>query len=193
MEKFKVPFPGKEEMPLDVEMIKPPRIGFIGTIDRRIDINLIFNTASQKPGWSIILIGANRLTRKANKHLKRLSNIYFLGIKSHKEIPYYIMAMDVCIIPYLVNEFTRFIFPLKFLEYLAAGKPVVSSFLPELTNFGDFVMISRDWKEFINNIELSISAGSNDFDKRREFVGFFSWKSKVEIISQIIMKELRYK
>lgn len=190
---FKIALLNGSKIPPDIERIKPPRIGFSGTIDGRIDINLIFNIASQRPEWSIVLLGANRLNHKADKFLKGLKNIHFLGVKRHKEIPYYLMAMDICIIPYLLNEFTRFIFPLKFLEYLAAGKPVISTPLPELEFFKDDILIATDNKEFIKHIEYLLINGDNSYLERLNIAESNSWEIRVEEASHIICRAIENK
>ena len=151
---------GKDSMPVpfDLQNIFSPRIGFVGTLDSRIDTGLIRFLAENKKEWQIILIGKN-LNR--SRDFKDYPNIHLLGSKNHSSLPAYVMAMDACIIPYRTGGFHTYIFPLKTLEYLACGKPVVSTYLPELEELRDVVKLSTDKEDFVRNLELSLNERGN--------------------------------
>lgn len=105
--------------------IPHPRIGFFGVIDERMDTALLAEMAERKPDWHFIFIGPTVKIDPAT--LPQRANIHYLGQKNYKELPSYISTWNVAIMPFAINESTRFISPTKTPEYLAAGKPVVST------------------------------------------------------------------
>jgi UDP-galactopyranose mutase len=111
--------------PADQRGIPRPRIGFFGVIDERMDYDLLRGLASARPAWQFVFVGPTAKIEPAN--LPRAANIHYLGAKSYAELPAYIAGWDVAMLPFARNEATRFISPTKTPEYLAAGKPVVST------------------------------------------------------------------
>ena len=105
--------------------IPHPRIGFFGVIDERLDVHLLQQVAALRPDWHLILIGP--VVKIDPAILPRNENIHYLGMKEYKELPTYLAAWDVAMIPFAINESTRFISPTKTPEYLAGGKPVVTT------------------------------------------------------------------
>lgn len=118
--------------PSDQISIPHPRIGFYGVIDERMDISLIGTVALSKPDWHFVIIGPVAKIDKAT--LPKYANIHYLGNKSYHELPSYLAGWDIAIIPFSLNESTRFISPTKTPEYLAAGKPVISSSIQDVVN-----------------------------------------------------------
>jgi len=118
--------------PSDQMSVPHPRIGFYGVIDERMDIGLISTVASRKPDWHFVIIGPVAKIDKAS--LPKYGNIHYLGNKSYQELPSYLAGWDIAIIPFALNESTRFISPTKTPEYLAAGKPVISSSIQDVVN-----------------------------------------------------------
>jgi len=111
--------------PSDQKPIARPRLGFFGVVDERMDLELLAGVAAEKPDWQLVILGPVVKIDEAN--LPRASNIHYLGAKSYSELPRYISSWDVAILPFARNESTEFISPTKTPEYLAAGKPVVST------------------------------------------------------------------
>jgi UDP-galactopyranose mutase len=111
--------------PDDQRRIPAPRIGYYGVIDERLDLPLISGLARNRPDWQIVLIGPVIKVDPAN--LPQAPNIHYLGPKRYEELPAYVAGWDVAVMPFARNEATRFISPTKTPEYLAAGKPVVST------------------------------------------------------------------
>ena len=133
--------------------IPRPIIGYAGLIDEaRMDGELLDRMASAHPEWSIVLVGPvqeNVLLRNL-----RHSNIHFLGLKSYDELPRYVAGFDVAVVPYKVDAATHNINPTKLLEYMAAGRPVVSSALDEVKSYYlDRLCIAADRDDFIRNVE----------------------------------------
>jgi len=176
--------------PEDQAEIGNPKIGFFGVIDERFDVELIRNIARERPDWQLILIGP--VVKISEDILPRSSNIHYLGQKSYSELPAYLSGWDVAIIPFELNESTRYISPTKTLEYLAAGIPVVSTQIYDVINpYGtsNLVHISGNYEGFIKIIEDEL----NNLDKREwqervdEFMKDLSWdQTYLEMLTQII-------
>lgn len=111
--------------PADQAHIPGPRLGFFGVIDERMDIQLLEGVAKARPDWQLVMVGP--IVKIDPADLPRLPNIHYLGGKSYAELPSYIAGWDVALLPFAKNDSTRFISPTKTPEYLAAGKPVVST------------------------------------------------------------------
>jgi len=111
--------------PADQAGIPGPRLGFYGVIDERMDLGLLEAVARARPAWQLVLLGPVCKLEPAD--LPRLPNLHYLGSKSYADLPSYIAGWDVALMPFAKNEATRFISPTKTPEYLAAGKPVVST------------------------------------------------------------------
>lgn len=162
--------------PADQAHIPHPRFGFFGVIDERLDIDLIARAAALRPDWQFIIIGP--VVKIDPATLPRLQNIHYLGGKNYKELPQYLSGWDVALIPFAMNESTKFISPTKTPEYLAAGIPVISapikdvvspygdnklvhiaSSAEELVKCGDKILKSRARKSWLHKVD-SFLAGS---------------------------------
>lgn len=136
--------------PTDQVAIPFPRIGFFGVIDERFDTRLIREAAAQRPDWHFVLIGP--VVKIDANVLPRLPNIHYLGSKSYEALPAYIRSWQIAMLPFSINEATRFISPTKTPEYLAAGKPVISTPVRDVVRtYGDtgFAAIVSGPAEFI--------------------------------------------
>jgi UDP-galactopyranose mutase len=122
--------------PPDQSAISKPRIGFFGVLDERLDRELLASVAAQAPGWAFVLIGP--VTKISPNDLPRGRNLHYLGPKSYDDLPRYIAGWDVAMMPFALNAATRYISPTKTPEYLAAGKPVVSTPIADVVRtYGD--------------------------------------------------------
>jgi UDP-galactopyranose mutase len=119
----------RDEQP-DQASIGRPRLGYFGVIDERFDRELIDGMAGLAPGWSFVMIGP--VTKIDPGSLPRRPNIHYLGQKTYAELPAYIATWDVALIPFARNDATRYISPTKVLEYMAAGKPIVSTSIADI-------------------------------------------------------------
>jgi UDP-galactopyranose mutase len=111
--------------PSDQTHLPRPRLGFYGVIDERMDFDLIASIADARPDWTLVLVGP--VAKVSPEELPRRRNIHYLGSKTYDELPRYLAGWDVALMPFAINEATRFISPTKTPEYLAGGKPVVST------------------------------------------------------------------
>ena len=156
--------------PEDQAHIPHPRFGFAGVIDERLDIDLVAQVATMKPDWHFVMIGPVVKIDPAN--LPQLPNIHYLGGKDYKQLPNYIAGWDVAMIPFAMNESTKFISPTKTPEYLAAGKPVISTPIRDVVRpYGDNKLV-----HIANNAEEFIAFGEKELKKR----GRKTWMTKVD-------------
>jgi glycosyltransferase involved in cell wall biosynthesis len=178
-----------EEMP-DQENIPSPRIGFIGVIDERMDISLLGEIADLKPEWNFVMIGP--VVKIDEADLPRRENIYYLGGKSYDELPGYIAGWDVAMMPFALNDSTRFISPTKTPEYLAAGRPVVSTAIRDVVSpYGEegLVHIAGTAREFTDAIQKALEEDKVERRERvNEFLKDMSWDNTFGRMSELIEK-----
>ena len=128
-----------------------PRLGFVGVLDERLDIPLLRGIAEARPAWQLVMIGP--VVKIDPSDLPRLPNIHYLGPKRYEELPAYLSGWDVALLLFARNDATRFISPTKTPEYLAAGKPVVSTSIRDVvTPYGerDLVRIADTVDDFVD-------------------------------------------
>jgi glycosyltransferase involved in cell wall biosynthesis len=143
-----------EADPLDQQLIPRPRIGFFGVIDERMDLLLLKQVAELRPGWHFVMIGP--VAKISPEDLPRAQNLHWLGMRSYDELPSYLARWDVGLMPFALNESTRFISPTKTPEFLAAGLAVVSTAVPDVVHaYGDtgLVEIAADAADVVLAIE----------------------------------------
>jgi len=121
-EHFSKPIPDKNTIPKDLEAIPSPRIGYVGVINEKVDFPLLTSICKQNPEWSIVLIGLEKVKQldfqKKLEELKNQPNCYFLGMKDYFDVPNYIYGLDVCMMCYVINDWTYYGYPLKLHEYV---------------------------------------------------------------------------
>ncbi|RYE31532.1 MAG: glycosyltransferase family 1 protein [Sphingobacteriaceae bacterium] len=148
--------------PEDQANVSNPKLGFYGVIDERFDIELIREIADARPTWEFMLIGP--VVKINRDHLPKNPNIHYLGQKNYEQLPQYLSGWDVALIPFMLNDSTKFISPTKTPEYLAAGKPVVSTAIRDVINpyaTNKLVHIGANAEDFIKAIEYEL-ANKND-------------------------------
>jgi glycosyltransferase involved in cell wall biosynthesis len=139
-----------ETAPDDQAAIAHPRLGFYGVLDERLDLELIQQVASLRPSWQFIFIGP--VVKIDPASLPKMDNIHYLGGKPYKDLPAYLGGWDIAIMPFALNESTRFISPTKTPEYLCGGKAVISTSITDVVNdYGGcgFVFIADSAEDFI--------------------------------------------
>ncbi|MFA9192628.1 glycosyltransferase [Flavobacterium sp. FZUC8N2.13] len=112
-------------IPNDIAKLKSPIVGYYGVIDERINLQLLHEVAKKLPGVCFVMIGP--LAKIEESDLPRESNIHYFGMKSYDELPHYLKAFDIAMMPFALNDATKYISPTKTLEYMAAGKPIIST------------------------------------------------------------------
>jgi glycosyltransferase involved in cell wall biosynthesis len=164
--------------PYDQINIESPRLGFYGVVDERFNIDLLREVAEQKPEWNFILVGPVIKIDPAT--LPRLTNIHYLGAKSYNELPSYLAGWDIAIMPFALNESTRYISPTKTPEFLCGGKPVISTSITDVVYpYGakGLVHIADTTEEFIKAAEdlLQIKDRRAWLEKVDEYLSALSW------------------
>ena len=149
----------RSELPADLAAIPEPRVGFFGSLDDyRIDMDLIERVAREIPDAHVVLVGA---ATSSMKRFEALDNVHWLGPKPYEEVPAYGSGFDVALMPYLRNEWTRHINPIKSREYLALGMPVVTTDgVPQLQPFADVLLIAADSDDFVAKVRAALQGDS---------------------------------
>lgn len=143
-----------QQEPDDQMGIGFPRLGFFGVVDERFDIELLREVSAQRPNWQFVIIGP--VVKINPDDLPQASNIHYLGPKTYTELPQYIAHWDIALILFALNESTEFISPTKTPEYLAAGKPVISTAIKDVVQpygIAGLVQIIDDADSFISAAE----------------------------------------
>jgi glycosyltransferase involved in cell wall biosynthesis len=143
--------------PADQAALRRPRLGFFGVVDERMDLGLVAAVAHARPEWQVVVIGP--VVKVSAASLPRAPNLHWLGQRSYEELPAYVGGWDVALMPFALNEATRFISPTKTPEYLAAGRPVVSTPIRDVVRpYGErgLVRIAEGPDAFIEAIEEAL-------------------------------------
>ena len=163
----------------------------IGVHDERLDEEAIEAIALADPAWQVVLVGPVREGDVDEARLRALPNVHLLGGKALAELPAYLKALDVALIPYKLNELSRNIFPLKLFEYLAGGVPVVSAALPELAPYADMVALAarpQDYPALVSRAlaDLAGPGAAAARDERTRLAADNTWDGRVEVISGLV-------
>jgi len=178
--------------PHEMQSLPRPIVGYLGGVHQWVDQELVEVVAIRRPEWSFVLVGPLQVDAS---RLTNLPNVYAVGPRAPAEVPHYLDAFDVAIVPYRMAEYTRHVYPAKLNEYLAMGLGVVSTPLAEIKRFnerhGDIVRIGADAESF----ELAIAAALADVDqlqvdRRLDVARSNSWESRIEEMSSLINASL---
>ena len=148
--------------PADQEDLPKPRLGFYGVIDERFDIDLLDKVAAARPDWTFVMVGP--VVKISEDELPRRHNICYLGGKTYAQLPSYLSGWDVALMPFAMNESTQFISPTKTPEYLAGGKPVVSTPIKDVVrHYGHLegVQIASTADEFVASCDKALELAHN--------------------------------
>lgn len=187
-----------QQEPEDQKSIGLPRLGFFGVVDERFDIELLREVSAKRPDWQFVIIGP--VVKINPNDLPRASNIHYLGSKTYTELPLYIAHWDIALILFALNESTEFISPTKTPEYLAAGKPVISTAIKDVVNpYGKagLVQIIDDADSFISEAEGIFADTEKDHWLRKvdHFIEDDSWdhtfQKMYRLINHVKMNHLK--
>jgi UDP-galactopyranose mutase len=166
-----------------------PRLGFFGVIDERFDPVAISLLADAHPEWQVVLVGP--VVKIDPAMLPQRKNIHYMGQRSYQELPQFLAGWDVALLPFAMNESTRFISPTKVLEYMAAEKPIVSTPVADVVApYGHIVHIGRDSQSFVAACEYALHELPTAHDKRvtmmRNVVKATSWDATAQKMHELI-------
>lgn len=170
-------------VPEDLARLPRPVIGFFGLLAEWVDIRLIREVALARPEWSIVLIG-NAATDVGP--LRGLPNVHLLGPRPYASLPGYCRGFDVAIIPFVRNDLTERANPIKLREYLAAGKPIVSTPLPEALRFGELVHAAGSADEFVREIEHGLVDDPALAARRMSSVRNQTWAARAAELAEVL-------
>jgi glycosyltransferase involved in cell wall biosynthesis len=180
------------EIAENVRSLRSPVIGFVGKINSKIDFQLVDFLAAQRPEWNLVFIGPRDgstafncsdpfLTAQARK------NIHFLGAVPYESLPSYLKGFEVCILPNVLDSHTAGVYPLKLNEYLATGKPVVSTNFGNLDQFRDVIHIADTKEKFLACVEKALKENTPELIAKRQAVAKSnSWEVRAKTIADII-------
>jgi glycosyltransferase involved in cell wall biosynthesis len=150
--------------PTELADIPRPRIGYSGWLKPQIDWELLRGLTARHANWSFVFVGPHHRHPHVEEHiaaLSRLANVFFLGPRPTGALHAYAQNFDICVMPYLVNGYTKYIYPVKVHEYLATGNPVVSSRLANLTEFSDVLSFASDLDEWSSALSRALTTASD--------------------------------
>jgi glycosyltransferase involved in cell wall biosynthesis len=158
-----------------------PRMGFLGTIDDRVDVDLLVAVARQLPDVALVMAGPVKQHLVDVSALAALPNVHFLPAYAHDAAPAMVAALDVCLIPYRINSYTEGLSPLKLYEYLAMGKPVVTTDLPYVRREAAHVDIAQGSDAFAAAVQCYLAAPPTPAlqASRRAAATAVSWEHQV--------------
>jgi len=179
--------------PRDQAPISRPRLGFFGVIDERMDLALLDGVAAARPDWQIVLLGP--VVKIDPAVLPRRANIHYLGAKKYDELPQYLAGWDVALLPFARNEATRYISPTKTPEYMAAGKPVVSTSIRDVVRpYGQhgLVRIADTVDEFVAACVAAMAENASErITQADAFLRQTSWDGTWLRISRLMNAVMR--
>ena len=181
--------------PFDLRAIPRPCIGYTGLIKKQLDLDLLVRLARARQQWSFVLVGplGNVSGKEASvETLRRLSNVHFLGNKPVEALPGYAQHFDVCLMCYEVNSYTNYIYPLKLNEYLATGRPTVSSPIRTALGYSEFVSLASTDEEWLAHIGNGLAEPESSplKDRRRAQAKERDWAVLVERVADLFSSGL---
>jgi glycosyltransferase involved in cell wall biosynthesis len=175
------------------DAIPHPRIGYVGALNEKIAFDLLAHIAQARPEWQLVLVGAPDLTAHPHKAdvLRQQPNVHWLGRVPVSQVPGAIASMDACLLPYERNAWTANIDSLKLYEYLACGKPVISTDVPAARSFAHLVRIADGPEAFVTGIETALTNNVPEvIAARRAAAAANTWDMRVAQISTLLAEAL---
>jgi len=170
----------------ELEGIPLPILGLIGFIDERVDLELIGKLAAANRSWTVVIVGKIHVDVS---ELEKYPNLKFLGRKPYDRLPEFCKGFSVGIIPFLVNEYTRHVNPIKLREYLSAGLPVVSTNLPEVSIYRGRCRVASTHDEYIACVRAALEDNSSEAKAQRsEAMRSETWEQKVEELTTQVVR-----
>ncbi len=166
---------------------KKPVFGYTGTIHGdRVDVELVSRIANANSQATIAMVGPNLLEAEDRRTLSKYSNIVFTDAKPYAELPDIMRAFDVCIVPHVVTEFTESLNPIKLWEYLAAGKPIVSTNVAGFRDFPELINVSDSYDGFLMNLDGAMKEDLSVASARQAVAHQHSWDKRIDQVVQIL-------
>lgn len=176
-------------VPVELSNIPSPRIGFVGAISAyKLDFGMIASIARIRPDWHFVFVGeigeGDPLTDTSE--ITGLGNLHFMGGQPYQSLPGWLKGMDVTILPNRLNEYTKSMFPMKFFEYLAAGRPVVATDLHALSAWGDIAALTKDEAGFTAAIARALEGDVPPLKRRLDAARSHTYESRMEKMMAVV-------
>jgi glycosyltransferase involved in cell wall biosynthesis len=190
--KYAVPLPE----PQDLRPIPHPRIGYAGVLKPMLNWSLLVELSHRYPQWSFVLVGEvspSLNTRGPLAELSSCPNVHMLGAKPTDSVPGYLQHIDVCMLPYRLDDYTKYIYPLKLHEYLASGTPVVGAPIPAIETFKDLIRVAHTADDWSRAIERALSPSENTRERcaaRQRVAREHDWDLLVRKIARTLAQRL---
>jgi glycosyltransferase involved in cell wall biosynthesis len=170
-----------------------PRLGFFGVIDERMDLGLIATLAEREPDWSIVMVGP--VVKIDPATLPRHPNIHWLGMQDYEVLPHLMLGWDLALMPFALNESTRFISPTKTLEYMAGGLPVVSTPIHDVVSlYAPAVAVAPAGERFVRACQAMLAEGATARRARQvqmaQLVARHSWDDTADAVHALLEEAL---
>jgi len=180
--------------PHDIRHLKKPIVGYYGVIDERIDMPLIQQMANEAPEVDFVMIGP--VVKISEDEIARANNIHYLGGKKYEDLPMYLREFDVAMMPFALNESTKFISPTKTLEYMAANKPIISTAIYDVVrDYSNVVKIVNDSASFVKEINYYLSENKSQKAQREKMqkaiIEKTSWDNTAQSMKKLIAQTYR--
>lgn len=173
--------------PVDAEIARLPKpvLGFAGTIEPRLDLPILSGIADRFPEGSLVLVGEMRMSLGS---LASRPNVHVLARRTYGDLPAVLRAFDVGLIPYTLSDWTRAVDPLKLLEYLASGLPVVATPLPDVLRHGAMVEVGgEEANAFSAAIARALASLSTaDASARRQYAAGHTWEARAALVARLL-------
>ncbi|MDQ3314162.1 MAG: glycosyltransferase [Verrucomicrobiota bacterium] len=181
------------KIPDDVAHLRGPVLGYFGVVDERLDYDLLARLADHDPEWNVVMVGPRAKVRRSS--LPQRPNLHWLGARKYRELPAYVKAFDICMMPFAINEATEFINPTKALEYMATGRPIVSTAVEDVVlQFRDVVSIASSAEEFVGHCAQAVEkTNAIGIKNGRRMARQNSWESIVEQLEKHVRDVLSTK
>ena len=177
-------------IPPDIDFMDRPILGWFGVVDERVDYNMVGEMARQRPNWCFAMVGP--VVKVDPNLLPHFPNLYWLGQRDYSVLPNYCKAFDICMMSFAINAATEYINPTKALEYLATGRPVISTPVKDVVRqYSDLVDIVKTPEEFIAAAERALKDPPRDRIQRGiEKAKECSWETTVSTMQNIIKEAI---
>jgi glycosyltransferase involved in cell wall biosynthesis len=161
----------------------------VGALDAyKFDFDLLYEAARSRPSWSFVFVGAPVVDQHAQelKKLQRLPNVHIVGTIARQAVPAFVGAFDVCLIPYRQSRYNAASFPLKFWEFMASGKPIVVTGVPELKEYTQHIGYAEGVDSFLAAAEEALTSGARGAEARRSLAAEHSWQARANALLALI-------
>ena len=170
--------------------ISHPILGSVGALDSyKYDFDLLVASAEKNPNWHFVFVGAPIVDKKTPilKKLTKLPNVHMIGSISREDVPAYVQHFDICLIPYKNNEYNRSSFPLKFWEFMATGKPIIATGLPELQEYDPLIGYATSSAQFDKLIAHHLDQKNTASAQRKTLAHQHGWGQRAKELEKLLL------